>query len=215
VTFAALALGGGAALLWTRSTRGAGPAAGGTPTADIMLPQRSRGDTTAPITIYAFSDFQCPYCRRFTEETMPILEREYIATGKARMVFVNYPLPQLHANATAAHNFAMCAARQKRFWPAHDLLFQRQEEWGKLPDPQAYFRRLGDAASRDAAALESCMGGRSEDWIVQADSREAAQLGITGTPAFLINGGLLPGAQPMEVWRPILDSIHHATVPKR
>jgi protein-disulfide isomerase len=184
------------------------PPAGAAETADVLLSQRSRGDPTAPITIYEFSDFQCPFCRQFVDETMPLLEREYIATGKVRLVFVNYPIPQLHPNAPAAHNFAMCAARQDRFWPAHDLLFQRQAEWGKLPDPGEYFRRLGGPAALEPEILRNCLEQRSEDWVVQADAREAGGLGIRGTPAFLINGGLLTGAQPIEIWRPVLDSIY-------
>jgi protein-disulfide isomerase len=175
-----------------------------------LVAERSKGDSAAPIIIYEFSDFQCPYCRQFWEKTWPALEREYIATGKARLIFVNYPIPQIHPNATAAHNFAMCAARQGRFWPAHDLLFERQKEWEKLPDPNPYFRRLGEAAKLDADVLLACLDQRSEDWLVQSDTREAANAGITGTPAFLVNGALLPGAQPLEIWKPILDSMYRA-----
>ena len=175
-----------------------------------LVPERSKGDTLAPITIYEFSDFQCPYCRQFWQNTWPALERDYIATGKVRVIFVNYPIPQIHPNAMGAHNFAMCAARQGRFWPAHDLLFERQQEWEKLSDPAPYFRRLGEMAALNPEVLRACMDQRSEEWLVQSDTREGADAGITGTPAFIVNGGLLPGAQPLEIWRPILDSMYRA-----
>ena len=93
-----------------------------------LIEARSKGDPDAPLTVLAASDFQCPYCRDFAERTLPYLETEYINTGKIRLVFLNLPLPQLHPNATAAHEFAMCAADQDRFWPVHDLLFKYQRQ---------------------------------------------------------------------------------------
>ena len=175
---------------------------------DLLMAERTKGSPMAPITIYEFSDFQCPYCRQFWASTLPALEREYIATKKARFIFINFPIPESHANAMAAHHFAMCAARQNKFWRAHDLLYQHQQDWEKLADPAPYFRGLGDSASLDARALATCTDQRAEEWLVQAEANEAARLGLAGTPAFVVNGGLLPGAQPLEVWRPILDSIY-------
>src|SRR5690348_10355143 len=93
---------------------------------------RTKGRSDAPITIYEMSDFQCPYCRQFALETLPLLERDYIATGKVRMVFINFPLTNVHKNAIVAAEVAMCAAQQQRFWPMHDLLFRHQPEWAQL-----------------------------------------------------------------------------------
>jgi protein-disulfide isomerase len=177
---------------------------------DMMVAQRTKGDSSAAITIYEFSDFQCPYCRRFWATTMPTIEREYIATGKARLIFINFPIPQLHPNARAAHHFAMCAARQNKFWQVHDLLFRYQQQWEKLGDPSAYFRQLADSAALERGALARCATQHAEEWLVRAETAEASRLGIAGTPAFVINGGLLPGAAPIETWRPILDSIYAA-----
>src|SRR2546428_6393313 len=101
------------------------------------LVARSRGRLNAPVTVYEMSDFQCPYCRAFALTTLPLLERDYVASGKVRFVFINLPLPSLHANATAAAEAAMCAARQSRFWPMHDLLFRHQDGWAKLADPRS------------------------------------------------------------------------------
>ena len=80
--------------------------------ADLFLPQRTRGRDAATITIFEFSDFQCPFCRQFWNETLPSLEREYIRTGKARLIFINLPLPGIHPNALAAHAFQR---RRRRF----------------------------------------------------------------------------------------------------
>ena len=117
------------------------------PQQDPTLDARSKGDPDAPITVYEVSDFQCPYCRQFWEETLPKIDREYIRTGKLRLTFINFPLAQLHPNAPAAHEFAMCAAQQNRFWPVHDLLYSHQATWAKLDDPANYFMALADSAA--------------------------------------------------------------------
>ncbi|MBI4500321.1 MAG: DsbA family protein [Gemmatimonadetes bacterium] len=184
------------------------PARDTTAVGDLLMAERTKGSPTAPITIYEFSDFQCPYCRQFWATTLPALEREYIATKKARFIFINFPIMEIHPNARAAHHLAMCGARQNKFWPVHDLLYQHQKDWEKLANPAPYFRRLGDSASLEPRALATCTQQQSEDWLIQAEANEAGRLGLAGTPAFVINGGLLPGAQPLEVWRPILDSIY-------
>src|SRR5881628_2783703 len=103
-------------------------------TAPDPLAARSKGRRDAPVTVYEMSDFQCPYCRDFALNTLPTLEREYVASGKVRFVFINLPLTKLHANAVAAAEAAMCAAQQQKFWPMHDLLFQRQAVWAARTD---------------------------------------------------------------------------------
>src|ERR1041384_3376347 len=167
-----LLLGGGfAAAVWVRPRSPAVPPRTTqdttSVTGDLMVAQRTKGDSSAPITIYEFSDFQCPFCRKFWENTLPVIEHEYIATGKARLIFINFPIPQLHPNAPAAHHFAMCAARQNRFWRVHDLLFRYQKEWEKLGDPSTYFRGLADSAALDRGALKACTAEHAEEWLVQ------------------------------------------------
>jgi protein-disulfide isomerase len=209
---AAVLIVAGAGAFWKRPSAPptAGPRDSVAQVGDIMIAERSAGSPDAPVVIYEFSDFQCPYCRRFWKETMPTLRKEYVATGKVRLVFLNYPLAEVHANAPAAHNFAMCAARQNRFWKTHDLLFEHQNTWEAQKDPARFFNALADSAALDRKALATCLSKKAEDWLIQAETREALGAGITGTPAFVVNGGLLAGAQPMEVWRPILDSIYRA-----
>ena len=112
---------------------------------------RTKGRPDAPVTIYEMSDFQCPYCRDFTLQTMPSLEREYIKSGKVRLTFINLPLTGMHRNAMAAAELAMCAARQGKFWLVHDRLFQRQPQWAELKDPNPYLLALADSAGANHA----------------------------------------------------------------
>ena len=173
---------------------------------DDLREARTKGSATAPVTMYIMSDFECPYCGDFARTTFPAIEREYVATGKMRVVFVNMPLA-MHKNAEPAAEVAMCAARQNRFWQMHDLLFRYQSRWSDLAEPGAYFLSLGDSAGTDRAALTACLQSAATRPLVKADYDGSLRTGAHGTPAFYIEGGLLSGAEPMDVFRPILDSI--------
>ncbi len=177
------------------------------PQQDLALDARSKGDPDAPITVYEVSDFQCPYCRQFWEETLPEIDREYIRTGKIRLTFINLPLAQLHPNAPAAHEFAMCAAQQNRFWPVHDLLYSHQATWAKLDDPANYFMALADSAALARDSLMSCFDSGAVRGLIEAEVQFSMRAGVSSTPSFIIGQGVLSGAQPIEVWRPILDSL--------
>jgi protein-disulfide isomerase len=182
---------------------------------DVTLAARTRGSPSAPITVVEIADFQCPACRLFFTETLPALEREYVDAGKVRMVFVNLPLVQLHKNAAAAAEFAMCAAAQHRFWPVHDLLFEQQDAWAPLDDPSPYFYSLADAAKLARDSLDACISsGRMRNLIMQ-EAQSVTRAGVRSTPSFVIEGGLLAGAVPIEGWRPILDSIFKAKTDSR
>jgi len=176
----------------------------------VGLASRSKGRPDAPITVYEMSDFQCPYCRQFALETMPVLEREYVATGKIRFIYINLPLTNLHKHAVAAAVVAICAAEQGRFWPVHDRLFERQPQWAAQADPGRYLAALADSAGADHAQLARCLAGKSAEAAVQADSQAAARAGAYSTPTFYIEGGLIDGAAPAAVFRVVLDSIYRS-----
>ena len=174
---------------------------------------RSKGSPTAPVTVYEMSDFQCPYCQRFALEIFPALDTAYVQTGKVRWLFVNFPLP-MHPNAVPAAEVAMCAARQGKFWPVHDLLFRNQKVWAPLKAPAEYFLTFADSASLDRAAFQTCLSTGATRSEVESDAAAAVRAGATSTPSFYIEGGILAGAQPVAVFRPILDSIYAAKTVK-
>lgn len=183
--------------------------------ADLMMPARTKGDPQAPILIYEISDFQCPYCRQFWAETLPKLDQEYIQTGKVRLIFINFPISQLHPNAQGAHVLAMCAAAQSRFWPMHDLLYAHQPDWAQLRDPTAYFTGLADSAGLSGSTLKTCLAaGRMRD-LVAAEAEASWNQGVKSTPSFVVQGVLLAGTAPIENWRPILDSLYKARTTTR
>ena len=178
------------------------------------LAGRTKGSPNAPVTVYEMSDFQCPFCRRFAVETFPTLDREYIATGKVRWAFVNFPLTSIHANALPAAELALCAAEQGAFWPVHDLLYRHQDQWAGLKDPAPFMLGLADSAKMKRDKTLACLGAPATRQRVQADAEGASRSGATSTPAFYIEGGLLLGAQPLPFFRQILDSIYTAKQPK-
>lgn len=213
-------LGGARAYLARASAPVAPPAVDSVSRApDLLLAQRTKGDSAAPITVFEVSDFQCPYCRQFWVDTKPLLEREYIQRGKVKFVFINFPIPAIHQNAAAAHAFAMCAARTRRFWPVYDLLFRHQGRWNALGDPAPYFMGLADSASLDRGAIAGCLRDGATRWLVDADAEAARRGGISSTPSFIVEGGLLVGAHPIATWRTLLDSLYRvktaAKTPKR
>jgi protein-disulfide isomerase len=171
---------------------------------------RSMGRHDAPVTVYEMSDFQCPFCRQFTLTTLPVIERDFIKTGKVRWVFVNYPLIRLHKNAVAAAQIAMCAARQDKFWPVHDRLYERQSQWASLDQPWDALIALADSAGTRHDSLVACVSSRATVEEIARDAQGAERAGATATPSFYIEGGLADGAIPPEDFSRILDSVYRA-----
>jgi protein-disulfide isomerase len=180
----------------------------GAQTRAASLETRSKGSPKAPVTVYEMSDFQCPYCRQFAQETFPALERSYVRTGKVRWVFINFPLTDIHAHAAAAAQLALCAAKQNGFWRMHDLLFQYQDAWAPLKEAGPFFVSLADSAGLSKQAVLTCLEAPETLQAVRADAEGAARSGAGSTPTFYIEGGLLEGAVPLSVFRQVLDSVY-------
>jgi protein-disulfide isomerase len=172
------------------------------------LTVRTKGSASAPVTVYEMSDFQCPFCRRHAIETWPTIEKEYVATGKVRWVFINFPLTSIHANAVAAAEFAMCAARQDKFWQAHDILFRTQGTWAPLKNPGPYLITLVDSLRLSKAPMDQCLQQGQTREEIRSDSEGSLRSGANSTPTFYIEGGIMAGALPIQVFRAVLDSIY-------
>ncbi|MGH7583141.1 MAG: DsbA family protein [Gemmatimonadales bacterium] len=177
---------------------------------DTTLASRSMGSRTAPVTVYEMADFQCPYCRNFAEQTFPTLRDKYIRTGKVRWVFINFPIPSLHPNATAAAEFAICAARQGKFWQTHDMLYDHQADWESLANPEPYFMSQVKSLGLKQPQLDGCLQSKIPAAVVTDDAAGAERSGAHSTPSFYIEGGILEGAQPLGIFERILDSVYTA-----
>jgi len=161
------------------------------------------GDKNAPVTIVEFSDYQCPFCAKFFLETLLSLEKEYINKGMVKLVYKDFPL-NIHPEAPKAAEAARCVREQKGddgYFKMHDLMFKNQNELG-MENYKKWARMLGVSAAKFDDCLES--GKYTEE--VQSDLAYGSQLGVSGTPAFFINGKLISGAQPFDVFKQIIDA---------
>jgi protein-disulfide isomerase len=156
----------------------------------------AKGPADAPVELVEFSDFQCPFCQRAN----PTVEQVLKTYGdRIHFVYRHYPLPS-HPNARPAAEAAACANEQGRFWPYHDELFRNP---GDLTD--AGLKQHAVAAGLDTAKFNACVDGHQLKSEVDRDIREGNEAGVTGTPAFFINGRALEGAQPFEVFKRVID----------
>ena len=162
------------------------------------------GDPDAPITIIEFSDYQCPFCERFFQQTLPSIKSDYIDDGKAKLVYRDFPLP-FHPNADDAAVAANCAGEQGKYFEMHDKLFEAQAAWSGLQDPNAEFTGYAKGLGLDEKKFTNCLADPKVKAEIQADATDGAQAGVSGTPSFFVNGRLLVGAQPYAAFKAVID----------
>jgi protein-disulfide isomerase len=161
------------------------------------------GDPEAPITVVEFADYGCEFCRRYHLFTFRELRRTYIDTGQVYYVFKDLPIVSNQGAYVA--EAALCAGEQGLFWEFHAALFAEPERW--MPSrsaADATFAALAADLTADSAALQECLASERYAAAIAADVAEAQALRVFGTPAFFINGKLLSGAQPINVWQAVL-----------
>jgi protein-disulfide isomerase len=171
----------------------------------------ANGSANAPVTIVEISDYHCPFCRRHVQQTQPQLYSEYVQAGKARHVFLHYPIEQLHPDAYKSHEAASCAADQGKFWELHAKLFEAP---AKTNDQ---FAAMAQSAGLDATAFRACLDSGKHAEAVRKSVAKIQQLGVSGTPMFLIgrpNGAtavtikkIVEGAQPFSAFKTAIDAI--------
>ena len=164
------------------------------------------GDADAPVTIVEYTDFQCPYCARHALETFPQIEEDLVETGKVRYVFKDLPLTSIHPQAMLAAEASQCAGAQDGYLAMHTKLFEKQEAWSGQADAAELLAGYAAEIGLDGERFASCLENQETVDAVQADMEEAISVGITGTPAFLINGRLVSGAMPFEAFEQAVEA---------
>jgi len=167
----------------------------------------SFGPKDAPIVIVEFSDFQCPFCKRFNDDTYKQLMAVY--PGKIRFVFRHLPLTSIHPEAFPAAEAAMCANEQNSFWEYHDKLFENQDKLGR-----DLYTQIANDLNIDVTKFESCLNSGKYKDLIQQDSDFAVKLGVQSTPTFFVNGLALVGAQPLETFKQVIDKELAGEIPK-
>lgn len=154
------------------------------------------GDPNAPITMVEFTDYQCPFCTRHFAETLPLLKQNFIDTGLVYYVIKDFPLTSIHPQAVKAAEAARCAGEQGGFVAMHEALFTSQSQWSGSPRASELFIELATALGLDQAEFSECLNSGRMETAVLADLEQGMSYGVSGTPAFFINGYLVSGALP-------------------
>jgi protein-disulfide isomerase len=157
----------------------------------------SKGPATAPITIVEFSDYECPFCVK-AEPTVKALLAKY--PDKIKLVFRDFPLP-MHPRAPKAAEAAHCAGDQGKYWEMHEKLFSNAQKL-EVNDLKAHAREIQGI---DGAKFDRCLDSNEKAQLVEKNRKAGEEAGVSGTPAFFINGRLISGAQPLEAFTAIVD----------
>lgn len=158
------------------------------------------GNKDAKVTIIEFSDLQCPFCKRYHDQTWPQIESEYVKTGKVQYTFRHYPLNNIHPQAAKAGEAVACAREQNKFYELTDKIFDNQQ--AMMPDD---IKRMAVEVGLNAGPFNECFDSGRMKAEVDKDLADGSAVGVSGTPTFFVNGNRLVGAQPFEAFKVIID----------
>ncbi|MBI2068541.1 MAG: DsbA family protein [Candidatus Yanofskybacteria bacterium] len=167
------------------------------------------GNPKAKITLVEFSDFQCPFCRSFWRDTLPLIKSEYIDTGKVRFVYRDFPL-SFHPGAMPAAQAAECAREQDKFWEMHDKIFSEQAKQGSgtIQFPETDIKKWASQISGlDLNKWNECIASKKYKSEVEKDLKDGTAYGVSGTPTVFINGKPVVGAQPFSAFKAEIDAL--------
>jgi len=166
----------------------------------LMDEDSINGDIEAPITIVEFSDFECPYCGVFHRGTFQEIKRKYIDTGIVKFVYRDFPLSQIHPFAQKAAEAAECAGEQDKYYEMHDKLFTLGADGGI-----EVYKKYAIDLELNIKEFNECLDSGKMKIEVNKDLIDGQIAGVTGTPAFFINGIFISGAQSIEVFDKIIN----------
>jgi protein-disulfide isomerase len=167
----------------------------------------SLGPEDAKIVLVEFSDFQCPFCKRWHDEVYQALLAAY--PGQIRLVYRNLPLISLHPEAMSSAIASLCANDQGAYWPFHEKLFSSELELGR----EAYVKYAADL-ELDGTAFGSCLDSGKFDDFIKQDMDFSLSLGVRSTPTFFVNGLAVVGAQPLDVFKQVIDKELAGEIPE-
>ena len=170
----------------------------------ITQDDRVLGDPAAPITIIEYASLTCPHCARFANDVLPELKREWIDTGKAKLVLRDFPLDE---PALRAAMIARCAP-PGRFYAFAETFFASQEKWALTKDYREALARLAKLGGMGKDEFEACLKNTTlETQIVEQRLAASQQLDVTSTPTFFINGSKFSGAPTAEEFNKVLSNL--------
>jgi len=166
------------------------------------------GNLDAKVTMIEFSDFQCPFCKKYFDEAYKDVYEKYVKTGKVKFAYRHFPLTSIHPNAQKAAEAAECANEQGKFWEFHDTLFKNQDTWAPKPaaDAETDWVTYAGELGMNTSQFQSCVDTEKYKKNVDDDAAVAtSQAQVEATPTFFINGTRLVGAVPFAEIQKIVD----------
>ena len=168
----------------------------------VTAGDRVLGRAAAPVTIVEYASFTCPHCAEFHLEILPELKKAYIDTGKARLVYRDFPLDR---SAFAASVVARCAAAS-RYFGVVDLLFREQPRWASAREPMAALRRLATLAGISKKKLDACLRDEKiQNAVLQQRLTASQKFNVTSTPTLIVDRAKYHGGLTLEQFRAVID----------
>jgi protein-disulfide isomerase len=161
------------------------------------------GDVDAPVVMINYSDFQCPFCGKFARDTEPVLMERFVENGTLRIEWRDFPY--LGPESTTAARAGRAAAAQGRFWQFHDAMYEDQPPPNSGKITEDYLADVAERIGLDVERFRRDMSSKKIARAVQRDFQEGQSIGVTGTPAFLVNGQPVMGAQPTDVFVELIE----------
>lgn len=166
------------------------------------LPDKVLGEADAPVTIIEYSSMTCPHCAAFHTGTLPGIKEKYIDTGKAKLVFREFPFDP---RAMAAFMLARCAP-DDRYFPLIDVLYKQQRTWATAEDARQPLLQISKLAGFTQESFEACLKNQEMlDNIGKVQKRAAEEFGVQSTPTFFINGEKVSGNMSVEDMSKLID----------
>lgn len=180
------------------------------------------GNANAKLTIYEFSDYECPFCAiaegneelvtQFSAQSpgyippMPSVYKDYVDAGLVKVVFYNMPLEQLHPQSRIAHLAALCANEQKKWYEFHSTLFEKRSEWINDADKSSKYKSYAKDLGLDTAKFDTCLDTKKYNTQIEEELALGTTYGVSGTPAFFIGKNFISGAQEYSTFKAIIDA---------
>lgn len=152
------------------------------------------GKKDAKVTIVEYSDYECPFCKRYFDQSISQLEKEYINTGKVKFVYKDFPLHSIHPYSLPAANAARCAGAQNKYYEMHNALFEQYDTWTAGSNLKNALSTVAKSIGLNTDTFDSCMTNFTYKDAIEKDYTEGYYLGVRGTPTTFINGKMVTGA---------------------
>jgi protein-disulfide isomerase len=171
---------------------------------DGLLPENVLGNPDAPVTIVEYASLTCPHCAAFQATTAPALKRDYVDTGKVKLIYRDFPLDNL---AAAAAMLAHCGGPE-RYFGFIEILFRSQMTWATSQNPRAELEKLARLAGVSQEAFDACLKNEAQLRAIQTRAQTASEkFGVESTPTFFVADRKLAGDVPYAELKPLLDGL--------